>query len=1214
MKRLLLLAAFVMVGLSAKAFIYCTPTGDTLTFSVISGSNNAVCVEKTPGEQYVGNLIIPSTVEYNGVIYTVTHVNQNGFINCSQITSITLPTTVTHIENNAFKGCTGLTSINLDVPLQVIGGNAFEGCTGLTEVTIPTSVNSLGGFAFMNCSNLATVNLNADSLYLGYWTWGNYPFSGTGLTTLNVGANVKRLPNYIFYNCTQLTSLSLGASLRRIDNGAFYGCSSLTSVNIPDSTTYIGNKAFYQCTNLSQLSLGNSVDTILGYAFYQCDIHSITIPRSVKYIESYAFFGNPYLTTLEFNADSCVFNHFYFTFDTNFTSVTIGDSVRYVPSGFIRRNTHVTEIVLPDAVRIVDDAAFYGCSGLSTLFVGRGLVYVYSSAFSICNITTLYYNADSVSNYSDFFGNEITTLTLGSNVRIIPNSIFNGCNNISGPLVLPSGVERVGRYAFYNCDGVTSITIPYSVQFIGEDAFRGCDSLTAIYFDASNCSIQNNNSPFGSAYGDHPKPFIVNFGGAVVKIPDNIFRGCNYLSSFTIGGGTTAIGDYAFASCRRLQSIVIPYPISVIGSHAFSYCDSVTTLTLPNSLDSIANDAFSQMSSLQRVDFMGTAEQWCGIVFKSNPVSTSRCLYINNQPVEYLILAAGATKVNANAFKRCNSLRRINTGHACSVIEESAFNDCDSLHTVIFGSGLDSIGYQAFYYCNNIDSVVCLSTVPPAIVNGSFHYYGNTVTLHVPCGSGQAYLASSWHNYFNNITEMFLNNIVALSDNDLQGSAEVTQLPSCSNQTAVIAATANSGYHFAHWQDGNTANPRTVTVTSDVTYTAYFEIDEIPIPDTVYYSVTVSVNNAAMGSATVNGVSYAVVAEGETVTLVATANEGHHFVKWSDNNAANPRSLTVTRDTALYAVFAKNQYTVTVTADGNGTVTGGGEYEYLEIATLIAIANSGYHFAHWQDGNTENHRTVTVTSDTTYTAYFEKTCDAISSFPWNNHFDRELSCWSTVDADGDGFNWEYYHEGYGMNGVSSETIYYIDGDIQNLNPDNWIVSPMIELPQNGIYSLSWYIPRDVYDDYIGQQHYTVYVSTSGNSIDDFSTQLFAENLLETDVHRNVSLQDYRGQSIHIAFRHHNTYSFIPLILADIKIDVHTQGIEEVSGKDISIYCENGCINVSANNQTVDEFFVYDLMGRMVFHSTHSGKTSPLPGGVYFVKVGNYNVQRVVVIR
>ncbi len=78
----------------------------------------------------------------------------------------------------------------------------------------------------------------------------------------------------------------------------------------------------------------------------------------------------------------------------------------------------------------------------------------------------------------------------------------------------------------------------------------------------------------------------------------------------------------------------------------------------------------------------------------------------------------------------------------------------------------------------------------------------------------------------------------------------------------------------------------------------------------------------------------------------------------------------------------------------------------------------------------------------------------------------------------------------------------------------------------------------------------------------------------------------------------------------------TLGISEVGSarSNIRVYVEDGRIHVSLDGQAIDEFRVYDIMGREVFHATHTDKTPSLQGGLYLVKVDNYPANKLVVIR
>ena len=171
--------------------------------------------------------------------------------------------------------------------------------------------------------------------------------------------------------------------------------------------------------------------------------------------------------------------------------------------------------------------------------------------------------------------------------------------------------------------------------------------------------------------------------------------------------------------------------------------------------------------------------------------------------------------------------------------------------------------------------------------------------------------------------------------------------------TATLTATADAHYHFTQWTDGNTDNPRTISIEGDATYTAEFKPNS--------YTITVSADG--YGSANGGGTyDY-----GTTATLTATAAEHYHFTQWSDGNTNNPRTISVKGDAAYTAEFAIDQHTITTNAQ-NGNVNGGGTYDYGTTATLSATANEHYHFTRWTDGNTDNPRTVSVESDATYTA------------------------------------------------------------------------------------------------------------------------------------------------------------------------------------------------------------------------------------------------------
>ena len=100
--------------------------------------------------EYAGDVVIPSSVNYNGTTYSVTSIRGNAFSHCESLTGIEIPNSVTSIESSAFSGCYSLTSIEIPNSVTSIENFAFCNCESLTSIEIPNSVTSIGMSAFRN--------------------------------------------------------------------------------------------------------------------------------------------------------------------------------------------------------------------------------------------------------------------------------------------------------------------------------------------------------------------------------------------------------------------------------------------------------------------------------------------------------------------------------------------------------------------------------------------------------------------------------------------------------------------------------------------------------------------------------------------------------------------------------------------------------------------------------------------------------------------------------------------------------------------------------------------------------------------------------------------------------------------------------------------------------------------------------------------------------
>ena len=181
------------------------------------------------------------------------------------------------------------------------------------------------------------------------------------------------------------------------------------------------------------------------------------------------------------------------------------------------------------------------------------------------------------------------------------------------------------------------------------------------------------------------------------------------------------------------------------------------------------------------------------------------------------------------AFESCSSLTTLNFNAINCQDFEVYYNDYyrytytfsgTSLTTVNIGDSVQRIPAYFVRDCSGLTSVKCLASIPPSLGDFSFSGISDTCTLSVPCSSLAAYTASDWNTYFAGRISEELSFELSVSVNDeAYGSVEV-ETQSCNVKT--LTAIANEGYEFTAWNDGNTENPRTVSLTSDTAFMAIF--------------------------------------------------------------------------------------------------------------------------------------------------------------------------------------------------------------------------------------------------------------------------------------------------------------------------------------------------------------------------------------------------------
>ena len=409
------------------------------------------------------------------------------------------------------------------------------------------------------------------------------------------------------------------------------------------------------------------------------------------------------------------------------TSITIPDSVTDIGGFAFRGCASLTSITIPDSVTSIGESAFEDCSELTSItipFVGEKADGSGETHFGyIFGADSDSYNDDYVPDslksvviigvtsigYDAFYNcSGLTSVTIGNGVTSIGDYAFRNCSGLTS-VTIGSGVTSIGDDAFYNCSGLMSVTIGNGVTSIGDDAFSGCSGLTSIVVEAGNAVYH---SVGNCLIATESKTLIVGCKGSLIPTD----------------GSVTSIGERAFAGCDDLTSITIPDSITSIGDNAFYNCNGLIIYCEAESKPSGWNSSWN-----------GT----CPVVWNcnNNEVAADGAIYIMIDNMRYALKDGEATVarqlsttggdivipntitynennylvtgIGSSAFSGCSGLTSITIPDSVTSIGKSAFSGCSGLTSVIIGNGVTSIGSSAFYGCSGLTSV----TIPDSVTS-----------------------------------------------------------------------------------------------------------------------------------------------------------------------------------------------------------------------------------------------------------------------------------------------------------------------------------------------------------------------------------------------------------------------------------------------------------------------------------------------------------------
>lgn len=548
---------------------------------------------------YSGDIVIPEIVNHKGTDYDVIAIDENAFLHCDGVTSITLPSSVTKVGNGAFQG-TSITTIDLSYVTD-LGETALAGCISLTSAKLYEYITKIPNSTFYKCVSLRSFDIPQFVTEIGMEA-----FMGAGLEAVMIPPIVRSLNPMSFAGCENLKIVHFPTGLRTIGEYAFDGDRELKVINWYDSEEYeddpdkpVVNAPNRRAAAIDPADLTYHLTTIGSGAFYRTGLTYFYIPRTVEKvgltIGGYCF-EETAIARLDVAAvDLPTLDEYGFSEDTYNTALI------FVP-----------ETKLADYKADASWGKFKGYPNANDtqmfVFADEEQTQVYYAGETDGNAAGTYSVPDVVTDGKNKYevvavaasalkDTDITSVELPSSVVSYGNSAFEGCQSLASVSYRPSGsapvIAKVKKSQILKPAKAEAVLVESS---LGKNAFHGCTSLTNVVL------------PEG-----------------ITSIPENAFRDCTSLTEFEIPENVTAIGEGAFQG-SSIKSVVIPANIYNVGARAFKNCTSLTSVSLPSTLSELQQQSFMGCTSLEHVTIPANIGYIASEAFAGDNLKSVTCL------------------------------------------------------------------------------------------------------------------------------------------------------------------------------------------------------------------------------------------------------------------------------------------------------------------------------------------------------------------------------------------------------------------------------------------------------------------------------------------------------------------------------------------------------------------------------------------------------------
>lgn len=542
-----------------------------------------------------------------------------------------------------------------------------------------------------------------------------------------------------------------GKTVVMIGDKTFSGCNDLTSIKIPAGVTNIGEDSaassssaefpvFDECDSLTEIVVDSSNEwysSAEGILYNKEKTTLLICPAGKS--------GNAVIADGVTGVSGQAFYHC-----SSLTSITIPASVGSI-MGIDMRNSVYRNI----------NSAFGDCSSLTEIIVD--------------NDNKTYCSRDGI-----LYGKATPILpSLSSEIQF--NCLLCYPPGKQGSITIPDGINMIGAFAFYNCNGLTRIEIPASIADIDSCPIYNCSNLTDIVVDENNTTYASDD---GMLYTKEMAQLLccpamksgsIELPETVTTIHNMAFNSCNNLTHITIGKNVTSLGRvgsdnryFGFVECRNLESITvvnsnqtyssvdgllynkdmsqliccppgkknsvsIPDGVTIINNYSFYNCAYLKKIVIPKSVERINpgedsyGDVFRNCKNLSEIIVNDDNEKYSSVDGIMYLKGDYLCVCPEGKEGS-ITIPEGTHSINYDAFKNCDKLSSIQFPESLDIIESNAFAGCTNIKNLELPECINSIHSGTFQNCTQLGSIYIPESVT-SIADDAFNGCRNDLRI-----------------------------------------------------------------------------------------------------------------------------------------------------------------------------------------------------------------------------------------------------------------------------------------------------------------------------------------------------------------------------------------------------------------------------------------------------------------------------------------------------